>query len=132
MTLVVEYSFKKLGGLIVRPANVLCKKYTFVNRLQLMNAFAPIVVTDDGIIMEDKLEQDWNAPVQIDVTELGIVTEVKPEQPENVPLIPIFVSPYDNITEVRPIQPWNANGSIDVTELGIVSEGRLVQFWNAL
>ena len=82
MTLVVDASLKKLGAVIVGSV-VVCKKFTRIKRLHDINAFAAIVVTELGIVMEVSFVQLWNALAAILVTEFGIVMEVRPEQPLN-------------------------------------------------
>lgn len=93
--------------MIVRPAKDVCKKLTFVNSAQSLNAETSMAVT-----------------------ELGIVTEVRLEQFSNAN-IPIFMSPGVNVTEVRDEQLVNAPEPMDVTEPGIVIEVRRVENSNA-
>ena len=52
--------------------------------VQLANAFAPIVVTDDGMVTDNKLEHNSKASKPIEVIEVGIVTDFKPVQFINV------------------------------------------------
>ena len=49
-------------------------------KLELLNAYLPIEVTELGIVIEVNLEQLPNALSPIEVTELGIVIDVKLEQ----------------------------------------------------
>ena len=51
---------------------------------QFLNALAPILIIELGIVIAVKLVQDSNALPLIFVTELGILTEVKPLQSLNV------------------------------------------------
>ena len=116
-----------------------------------MKALSPIVVNLLWIVIEDRLEQDWNACVSIFVTELGNITRVRLEQLRNAlaPIVvtvfgsvmevngqlwnavaPIVVSPDVNIMDVKP-EYWNAFALIFFTELGIVMEVKFVQLWNA-
>ena len=108
MSTLVDPAFKKLGGVILRLANVVCKKLTFVNIVQEENAFAPIAVTDDGI-----------------------ETEVRPEQLKNA-FSPIVMSPSGNVTEVRFEQLWNAPTPHVATDDGIIMEVRPVHPLNAV
>ena len=94
--------------MIVRLVNVVCKKRTFDNRSHDVNAFAPIFVTELGIVMEISFEQLWNACIPILMSPLvGNITEVRPEQPLNTPWL-IVVNELGIVIEVRPEQSWNA------------------------
>ena len=70
----------------------------------ILNAPSPIVVTEDGMINEVKLEHPSNAPWPIVVTEDGMINEVKPEHPENTPS-PSVITEDGMINEVKPEHP---------------------------
>ena len=57
------------------------KKVTLAKLLQILNALIPILVTEEGIVIDVKPVQPLNAFAPILVTELGIVIDVKPVQP---------------------------------------------------
>ena len=81
---------------------------------------------------EVRFVQPLNAPAPILVTELGIVMEVRLVQVANaLMLIKVNEAFVGNVTEVRAVQFRNACEPILVTEFGIVIEGRLVQSRNA-
>ena len=52
------------------------------NNLQLLNAFTPIFVIDDGTVIEDKLLHPIKAPSPILVSLEGRIIEVKLLHPE--------------------------------------------------
>jgi hypothetical protein len=86
-------------------------------------------VTELGIVIECRLEQDSNTPysvklrliVPIEMTELGIMTDVKFVHLAKAPL-PREVSESGIMTDVKPEHPLKALLSIDVTEFGIATD----------
>jgi hypothetical protein len=71
---------------------------------ELANALEPMLVTEDGMVIEVKVLTDWNADAPMLVTEDGMVIEVKV------------------------LTDWNADTPMLVTKEGIVIEVSLV-FW---
>ena len=70
------------GGLIRLPKNaaVALDIYTVVNPVQSLNTKLPILVTEDGIVIDVNPVQPKNALLPIVVTEDGIVIDVNAAQ----------------------------------------------------
>ena len=88
-----------------------------------MNAKLPILLTESGIVIADKL-QFWNAFASIVVTVLGILTAVRLPQPDSILSLMVVIE-SGRLTEVRLVQFENALLPMLVTELGIVMDAKL-------
>jgi hypothetical protein len=64
------------SGIIARPSKRVDSWKIAVVIPELSNAFKPMLVTDDGIVMDVKVLTNWNADSSMLVTELGIVIDV--------------------------------------------------------
>ena len=122
--------------------------------MQPEKADSPILVTDEGIVIEvkplnpehkfDGIRSTLSPNVKVLIfvqLENGKpfdeqfrtfhVTEVKPVQPSKAAL-PILVTPSGIVTEVKPVQSLKASSPILVTDEGIVTEVKPVQPLKAL
>jgi hypothetical protein len=87
-----------------------------------LNVFVPILVIDDGTVIDVKPEA-WNVASFSAVTPDGIDIVVKAEHPLNA-RVPILLTPDGSVKEVRPAQPLKALVPILVTPDGSVKEVR--------
>ena len=117
---VTDFTFGKQFTPIVGipPKNVTLSKL-------LLNALAPILFTNAGIIIDVKPVQPGNAPAIL-VTESGIIKLVKPEQLPNDQL-PMLSNPLDKVMLIKPEQLPNAPSPMLVTAAGIVTLVKPVQ-----
>ena len=89
-----------------------------VKLLQFWKALLPMVVTELGMLIEDKPLQPLKAPSSIEVTELPIETVFKPVQFWNAHS-QIVVTEFGILMDNRPLHPRKAQSPIDVTVFGI-------------
>ena len=113
------------GDVISRELAVAEDIYTVINP-ESVNASPPILVTEFGIVIVNKLEQLKNASLPILVTEFGIVIDDKLKQLKNAKL-PILVTESGIVIVNKLIQLENTLTPILVTELPIVTDIKLEQ-----
>ena len=65
-------------GVILRPSNNVDTSNVAIVIPDPWKAFKPMLVTEDGIVMDVKPVMYWKAPYSILLTEDGIVMDVKP------------------------------------------------------
>ena len=78
-TVIPDFPYSGPGtmpGIIARPSKMVDSSNVAVVIPDLSNAFKPMNVTDDGMVMDVKVLTNWNADSSIIVTELGIVIDV--------------------------------------------------------
>ena len=93
-------------GVIVRPSNVLTANVTLVIP-DPWKAFKPMLVTEDGIVMDVNPVIPWNALDPILVTDDGIVIDFKPVIPWKA-LVPMLVTDDGISIDVTVNASWKA------------------------
>ena len=118
--------------LSIRTPSLYAKLGEFISSCpcQPANGFPVIVFTQEGIEMNDRLEQPENAPEPILVTLEGMKKEARREQPLNASS-PMVVTIEGIEMEVNPEQALNTPLPILVTLEGTETESKAEQFSNA-
>ena len=82
---------------------------TVAKAVACMNALLPMLVTLAGMIMEVKLNAEWNAnsPILLRDESVSNVIVVKAVAPWNA-LLPMLVTLDGMVMEVKPVADWNA------------------------